>query len=383
MNWRSYLSRPYKKTTDDIADTISNVVTDDSEVLVASSQQSQRYQDRVAAFTDCLTTPIVPMRLFRALSFDGIPDKKGLRSTCWKILLGYLPPDSAEWMDCLQQQRSHYQKFLSDFVVNPFSQQPLSAVPHQLSVEPTPELGSSADHCVDNPLYHNGTPGTWSKFFDDNTLRDEIAKDVQRTHAAMHFFTQKVDYRGLFPTPSSNENGQEKQSETHHQILSRILFVYAQLNPGVRYVQGMNELLAPLYYVFAQDPDPMHRAHCEADAFFCFTAIMAELKDRFIASLDSSDSGLSSCIDEFRDIFRRADPELYFHLESNHVDARYYSLRWLTLLCSQEFHLPDVLRLWDSLLSDPYRFDFLAYFCCSMLMSGNFYVFLCRCALCV
>lgn len=35
------------------------------------------------------------------------------------------------------------------------------------------------------------------------------------------------------------------------QAMCRVLFIYAKLNPGIKYVQGMNELLAPLYYVFA------------------------------------------------------------------------------------------------------------------------------------
>lgn len=31
--------------------------------------------------------------------------------------------------------------------------------------------------------------------------------------------------------------------------------MFAMLNPGIRYVQGMNEVLAPLFYVFRNDPD--------------------------------------------------------------------------------------------------------------------------------
>jgi hypothetical protein len=31
--------------------------------------------------------------------------------------------------------------------------------------------------------------------------------------------------------------------------------MYAKLNPGLRYIQGMNELIAPLYYIFKHDPD--------------------------------------------------------------------------------------------------------------------------------
>ena len=42
--------------------------------------------------------------------------------------------------------------------------------------------------------------------------------------------------------------------KSHYDVLARILLLYAKLNRGVRYVQGMNELCAPLYYLFAQDP---------------------------------------------------------------------------------------------------------------------------------
>lgn len=38
--------------------------------------------------------------------------------------------------------------------------------------------------------------------------------------------------------------------ETHADVLARVLFIYAKLNPGVKYVQGMNEVLAVLYYCF-------------------------------------------------------------------------------------------------------------------------------------
>lgn len=38
------------------------------------------------------------------------------------------------------------------------------------------------------------------------------------------------------------------------EALKNILIVFAKLNPGIRYVQGMNEILAPLFYVFRNDP---------------------------------------------------------------------------------------------------------------------------------
>jgi hypothetical protein len=59
-------------------------------------------------------------------------------------------------------------------------------------------------------------------------------------------------------------------------------------------MQGMNEVLAPLYYCFATDPDEAWCRHAEADAFFCFTRLMSEIRDVFIKSLDDSATGIGA-----------------------------------------------------------------------------------------
>ena len=46
-----------------------------------------------------------------------------------------------------------------------------------------------------------------------------------------------------------------KGQEAHWEVVQRILFLYAKLNPGQSYVQGMNEIIGPIYYVFASDPN--------------------------------------------------------------------------------------------------------------------------------
>lgn len=38
-------------------------------------------------------------------------------------------------------------------------------------------------------------------------------------------------------------------------------------------------------------------------------------------------------------------------------------------MVAREFHLPDTLRIWDSLLADKNRFSFLHYICCAMVLS--------------
>ncbi|KAL7980850.1 hypothetical protein Chor_002004, partial [Crotalus horridus] len=156
-------------------------------------------------------------------------------------------------------------------------------------------------------------------------------------------------------------------SEAHWEVVERILFIYAKLNPGIAYVQGMNEIVGPLYYTFATDPNSEWKKHAEADTFFCFTNLMSEIRDNFIKSLDDSQCGITCKMEKVYVILKEKDGELYLKLQEQNIKPQFFAFRWLTLLLSQEFLLPDVIRIWDSLFADDNRFDFLLLVCCAML----------------
>ena len=82
--------------------------------------------------------------------------------------------------------------------------------------------------------------------------------------------------------------------ESHADCMARILFVYAKLNKGIRYVQGMNEVLAILYYCFWKfgSDSVISTQYMESDLFFCFSNLMSEIKDGFLRDLDKEDSGI-------------------------------------------------------------------------------------------
>lgn len=85
------------------------------------------------------------------------------------------------------------------------------------------------------------------------------------------------------------------------QEMQRLLFVFSKLNPGLQYVQGMNELVAPLYMVFRVDAAAAGDAeHAEADAFFCFVKLltMSENRDLYCKSLDKSHTGVRAVLQQ-------------------------------------------------------------------------------------
>ena len=62
------------------------------------------------------------------------------------------------------------------------------------------------------------------------------------------------------------------------------------------------------------------------------------------------------------------DSKVEARLVDQDIKPQYFSFRWLTLMLSQEFALPDVLRIWDSVLSDKTRSDFLIDVCTAMVL---------------
>ena len=119
---------------------------------------------------------------------------------------------------------------------------------------------------------------------------------------------------------------------------------------------------------------------------------------------DNSAIGIRATIDRLNSMLQAHDPELWAHLEQKtkviahmpstcmslmmscvalwcavgcvmsldillmQVNPQFYAFRWITLLLTQEFLFPDVVRLWDSLFSDPGgHMDCLLRFCIAML----------------
>lgn len=79
---------------------------------------SRQVQSQAQLLTE-LSRKVIDMRELRRIASQGIPDVPGLRSTIWKLLLGYLPPDRALWSSELAKKRSQYKRFKQDILINP------------------------------------------------------------------------------------------------------------------------------------------------------------------------------------------------------------------------------------------------------------------------
>ncbi|KAG2469825.1 TBC13 protein, partial [Polypterus senegalus] len=351
--------------------------------------------------------PWTPAGLHYWTTISGIP--------CWcpssYQYLGLLPPSSVQE----EAISRHYCPPLSFHVVGVLSRELYAQFLKEMIIQPgiaKANLGLSREDVTleDHPLNPN-PDSRWNTYFKDNEVLLQIDKDVRRLYPDMAFFQRPTEYPCrliLDPqneyetlrkrveqttlkaqTVAKNRSGVTNVSspaktqssypsneyevlpngcEAHWEVVERILFIYAKLNPGIAYVQGMNEIVGPIYYTFATDPNNEWKEHAEADTFFCFTNLMSENRDNFIKSLDDSQCGITSKMESVYSTLKEKDMELYLRLQEQNIKPQYFTFRWLTLLLSQEFLLPDVIRIWDSLFSDQDRFNFLLLVCCAMLV---------------
>ncbi|XP_024081658.1 TBC1 domain family member 13 isoform X2 [Cimex lectularius] len=350
------------------------------------------YKERLKLFEDVIGCEEIDLRRLKLLCFNGIPDEQTNRAICWKLMLNYLPPLRKSWSETLARKRELYRQFVDEMIVNPG--------------ESSDTEGDRVDVTYsDHPLNLN-PDSQWGTFFKDNEVLLQIDKDVRRLCPDISFFQQptqfpckavvhsggakrlhrrvqhsilksaNVERKGLGMTrialtvrkASEDYAPLAEGSEAHWEVVERILFLYAKLNPGQGYVQGMNEIIGPIYHVFACDPDISWREHAEADCFFVFTNLMGEIRDFFIKTLDEAESGINGLMHALEKELRSNDHQVYMQLQKQDLKPQYYSFRWLTLLLSQEFPLPDVLRIWDSLFADSNRFSFLIHVCCAMIV---------------
>ncbi|KAK9725780.1 hypothetical protein RND81_05G168700 [Saponaria officinalis] len=325
----------------------------DSTPVIASPEDVARHAQLLVE----VSKKVINMKEVRRLAATGVPDTPGVRSTVWKLLLGYLPSDRAMWASELAKKRSHYLNFKDDLLMSPTEitrrlEQSATIENDELKGDSRCLLSRSEITQDDHPL-SLGQSSVWNMFFQDTEIIEQIDRDVKRTHPDMPFFS-----------------GDTALAKSNQEALRSILIVFAKLNPGIRYVQGMNEILAPLFYIFKNDPDEENATAVESDTFFCFVELLSGFRDNFCQQLDNSVVGIRSTITKLSLLLKDHDEELWRHLEVTcKVNPQFYAFRWITLLLTQEFSFTDSLHIWDTLLSDPEGpQETLLRICCAMLI---------------
>lgn len=89
------------------------------------------------------------------------------------------------------------------------------------------------------------------------SLRKRVASTSLKVESqSQSRLTGRVEFRSSTNTNSGGEYEHLVDGcEAHWEVVERILFVFSKLNSGQSYVQGMNEIIGPIYFTFATDPN--------------------------------------------------------------------------------------------------------------------------------
>ncbi|KAI9885469.1 MAG: hypothetical protein M1823_002737 [Watsoniomyces obsoletus] len=179
-----------------------------------------------------------------------------------------------------------------------------------------------------------GEQGEWWR-----EQRARIEKDVHRTDRQVSLFAGEDTPH---PDPDSPFSG--VGTNVHLEQMKDMLLTYNEYNRDLGYVQGMSDLLAPIYAVMQDD----------ALAFWGFVGFMQRMERNFLRD----QSGMRSQLLTLDHLVQLMDPNLYLHLQKADSTNFFFFFRMLLVWFKREFEWADVLRLWETLWTDLYSSQF-------------------------
>lgn len=278
------------------------------------------YSARIQKFTRVLGENVVDLEVLRELAWSGCPPI--LRADCWRLLLGYLPPNKDRRESMLSRKRREYRDYLPQFY---------DIAPSERSEDET------------------------------NALR-QVVVDVPRTAPEVEFFHQLPIQKAL----------------------ERILYIWGIRHPASGYVQGINDLVTPFLAVFlgqhlgaqgapmsdwdSSDLSDDAMLEVEADSYWCLSKLLDGIQDHYTYA----QPGIQRTVFHVKELVRRVDEPVAQHLDDQEVDFLQFSFRWVNCLLIREVPFPLAARLWDTYLAEGSRLKgFLVYIAAAFLLSWS------------
>lgn len=150
------------------------------------------------------------------------------------------------------------------------------------------------------------------------------------------------------PHPDPKSPFAEVGTNVHLEQMKEMLLTYNEYNKDLGYVQGMSDLLAPIYAVIQDD----------AVAFWGFQKFMERMERNFLRD----QSGMRNQLLTLDQLVQFMDPTLWNHLQSADSTNFFFFFRMVLVWYKREFEWMDVLRLWEGLWTD--------------CLSANFHLFI-------
>ncbi|KAI0016981.1 GTPase-activating protein GYP7 [Xylariomycetidae sp. FL0641] len=230
----------------------------------------------------------------------GLDPEDGVRKEAWLFLLGVY-----DWHSSAEERKGQLASYRDAYV----------------------KLKASWwERLVD--LGGEGEEGDWWR-----EQKARIEKDVHRTDRTVPIFAGED-----IPHPDPDSPFADVGTNVHMEQMKDMLLTYNEYNKDLGYVQGMSDLLAPIYAVMQDD----------AIAFWGFQHFMLRMERNFLRD----QSGMRSQLLALDQLVQFMDPKLYAHLESADSTNFFFFFRMLLVWYKREFKWMDTLHLWEVLWTD-------------------------------
>ncbi|KAI8341542.1 hypothetical protein BC941DRAFT_208926 [Chlamydoabsidia padenii] len=173
------------------------------------------------------------------------------------------------------------------------------------------------------------------------------------------------------------------QSTITQECLERILYQWAIRHPATGYVQGINDLVTPLFEVFlsayiGSEPEEydMNRLDqdildvIEADSFWCLSKLLDGIQDNYTFA----QPGIQRQIATLKELISRIDGRLANHLQQEGIEFIQFAFRWMNCLLMRELSLQNTIRMWDTYLAEGSSegfSEFHVYVCAAFLVKWS------------
>lgn len=184
-----------------------------------------------------------------------------------------------------------------------------------------------------------------TEFWKDQKVR--IEKDIHRNDRHLEIFKNNkssglnsVEERESSPeTPDEDDEWDLANITNVHLFRMReILLTFNEYNVNLGYVQGMTDLLSPIYVVF-QD---------EVLSFWAFAGFMERMERNFVRD----QSGMKKQMLVLNELVQFMLPDLFRHLDKCESTDLFFFFRMLLVWFKREFEWEDVNNLWEILWTD-------------------------------
>lgn len=267
-------------------------------------EKNKNNSEDIEHLSDFISFDEISKEIINSILIKGIPETLPcLRPLIWKALIGFYPlNDLSKW----KEETINNNKIYENDIIKKYDYYPNKIMQEK-----------------------------------DINLINQINKDLPRTRFDCPFYMN---------------------DPKNYDTLRRILFFYAKEHQDVNYIQGMNEIIAIIFYIFSKDDNPFNKNYIESDSYFTFERLLDQIKDIFkMDNIDYSQLYVKEQIEEIKNILKKVDSELMNYFQQIELELDNIVMRWLLVLFAQEFTIDVAVNFWDRLFTQKNKIKFICY----------------------